>query len=105
MFFKIAEPYLLPKGAMMHHYQELSATSEQTRSTELSHLTNDQIYEVFSEHDLFVNLTNGVPEQIHAIAQMAQRFDSLTAIYEHLRERPAKKSGRHNCRGICQAYD
>ena len=69
MFFKIAEPYLLQKGKMMQHYKMLSETCEQTRTTNLSQLRDSQIFEVLSEHDLFVNLTNGLPEQIHSIAQ------------------------------------
>ena len=89
MFFKIAEPYLLQKGTMMQHYKELSETCERISTTDLSQLRDSQIYEVLSEHDLFINLTNGLPEQIHSIAQMAQNFDNLTAIYEHLRYRPA----------------
>ena len=68
MFFKIAKSYLSQKGTIMQHYKELSATCEHTSTTDLSHLRDSQIYEVFSKHDLFVNLTSGLPKQILSIA-------------------------------------
>ena len=63
----------------MEQYQFLNIESKKDLQASL-------ICEKLQEHDLFMNLTSGLPQEIVAIARLVPKFENLDKLCEHLRD-------------------